>query len=89
MWWERTLPARCSRTASSVNRAYAAIVSKIAEPHEQLKQQLEKARADCMCLNLTRDLRKQKLFAKTQAQGAYRYDEDRGKYEVKAILADI
>ncbi|HKC01423.1 MAG TPA: hypothetical protein VKD23_21745 [Terriglobales bacterium] len=74
-----------------VNRAYAAIVSKIAERHAQLKQQLEKARADWDAVrnDPSRDLRKQKLFAKTQAQGAYRYDEDRGKYEMKAILAYI
>jgi hypothetical protein len=74
-----------------VNRAYAAIVSTIAERHEQLKQQLEKARADWDAVRKdpNRDLRKQKLFAKTQAQGAYRYDEDRGKYEMKAILAYI
>ena len=58
-----------------VNRAYAAIVSKIAERHEQLKQQLEKARADWDAVRKdpNRDLRKQKLFAKTQAQGAYRF----------------
>jgi len=74
-----------------VNRAYAAIVSKIAERHEQLKQQLEKARVDWDAVRKdpNRDLRKQKLFAKTQAQGAYRYDEDRAKYEMKAILAYI
>jgi hypothetical protein len=74
-----------------VNRAYAAIVSKIAERHEQLKQQLEKARADWDAARKSadRDLRKQKLFARTQAQGAYRFDEDRGKYEMKAILAYI
>ena len=29
------------------------------------------------------------MFARTQAQGAYRYDEDRAKYEMKAILAYI
>jgi hypothetical protein len=74
-----------------VNRAYAAIVSKIAERHEQLKQKLEKARADWDAVRKdpNRELRKQKLFAKAQAQGAYRYDEDRGKYEMKAILAYI
>ncbi len=74
-----------------VNRAYAAIVSMIAERHEQLKLRLEEARADWDAVrkNPDRDLRKQKLFAKTQAQGACRFDEDRGKYEMKAILAYI
>ncbi|MBZ5574413.1 MAG: hypothetical protein LAO09_21360, partial [Acidobacteriia bacterium] len=74
-----------------VNRAYAAIVSMIAERHEQLKLRLEEARADWDAVrkNPDRDLRKQKLLAKTQAQGAYRFDEDRGKYEMKAILAYI
>jgi hypothetical protein len=74
-----------------VNRAYAAIVSKIAERHEQLKQALEKANADWDAVRKStdRDLRKEKLCAKTKAQGDYRFDEDRGKYEMKAILAYI
>ena len=36
-----------------------------------------------------KELRRQKLFAKTQAYGAYHFDEDRAKYEMKAILAFI
>jgi hypothetical protein len=74
-----------------VNRAYAAIVSKVAERHEQLKQSLENARADWDAVRKSsdRDLRKGKLSAKTKAQGDYRFDEDRGKYEMKAILAYI
>jgi hypothetical protein len=74
-----------------VNRAYAAIVGKIAERHEQLKRQLEEAKADWDAVrnHPDRDLRKQKLFAKTQAYGAYRFDEDRAKYEMKAMLAFI
>jgi hypothetical protein len=74
-----------------VNRAYAAVVGKIAERHEQLKKELDKAKADWDAVrkNSDRELRKRTLFAKTQAQGAYRYDEDRAKYEMKAILAYI
>jgi hypothetical protein len=74
-----------------VNRAYAAVVGKIAERREQLKKQLDKAKADWDLVRKEsdRELRRQKLFAKTQAQGAYRYDEDRAKYEMKAILAYI
>ena len=74
-----------------VNRAYAAIVSKIAERHEQLKQALEQARADWDAVRKSQDrgLRKEKLSAKTKAQSDYRFDEDRGKYEMKAILAYI
>ena len=74
-----------------VNRAYAAIVSKIAERHEQLKATTGKGqgRLGRGSKRSEKDLRKQKLFAKKQAQGAYRCDEDRGKYEMKAILAYI
>ena len=35
------------------------------------------------------ELRKEKLFAKAQAYAACHYDEERGKYEMKAILAFI
>ena len=74
-----------------VNRAYAAIVSKITERHEQLKQTLEKAKSDWDVVRKCpdRELRKQFLAAKTKAQGDCRFDEDRGKYEMKAILAYI
>ena len=36
-----------------------------------------------------KELRRQKLFAKTQAYAACHCDEERGKYEMKAILAFI
>jgi hypothetical protein len=74
-----------------VNRVYAAIVGKIAERNEQLKEQLEKAKAewDTVRQSTEKELRRQKLFAMHQAHGACRADEERGRYEMKAILAFI
>jgi hypothetical protein len=74
-----------------VNRVYAAMVGKIAERREQLKEQLEKARAEWETIRQSSDkeLRRQKLFAMNQAYGACRGDEERGRYEMKAVLAFI
>ncbi|MGE5110923.1 MAG: hypothetical protein ACM3JB_08720 [Acidobacteriaceae bacterium] len=74
-----------------VNRVYAAMVGKIAERREQLKEQLEKAKAegDTVRQSSDKELRRQKLFALNQAYGACRADEERGRYEMKAILAFI
>jgi len=74
-----------------VNRVYAAMVGKIAERREQLKEQLEKAKADWDSVRQTvdKELRRQKLFAMNQAHGICRADEERGRYEMKAILAFI
>jgi hypothetical protein len=74
-----------------VNRVYAAMVGKIAERRERLKQQLENAKAewDTVRQSLDKELRRRKLFALNQAYGACRSDEERGRYEMKAILAFI
>src|SRR6267154_2123210 len=74
-----------------VKRAYAAKVGEIAERRELLKKQLEKAKAewDQVRQNPDKELRRQKVFAKTQAYAACHYDEERGKHEMKAILAFI
>jgi hypothetical protein len=74
-----------------VNRVYAAMIGKIAERREQLKEQLEKAKAewDTVRQSSDKDLRRQKLFAMNQAYGACRGDEERGRYEMKAVLAFI
>ena len=74
-----------------INRVYAAMVGKIAERNEQLKQELEKVKADWDLIRQSSDkqLRRQKLFALNQAYGACRSDEERGRYEMKAILAFI
>jgi hypothetical protein len=74
-----------------VNRVYAAKIGEIAERREQLKKQLEKAKAewDEVRQSPDKELRRQKLFAKTQAYAACHYDEERGKYEITAILAFI
>ena len=74
-----------------VNRVYAAMVGKIAERREQLKEQLEKAKAEWETIRQSSDkeLRRQKLFAMNQAYGACRGDEERGRYEMKAVLAFI
>jgi hypothetical protein len=74
-----------------VNRVYAAMVGKIAARREQLKEQLEKAKAEWETIRQSSDkeMRRQKLFAMNQAYGACRGDEERGRYEMKAILAFI
>jgi hypothetical protein len=74
-----------------VNRVYAAVVGKIAERREQLKGQLEKAKAEWESVRQSTDkeLRQQKLFALNQAHGACRAVEERSRYEMKAILAFI
>jgi hypothetical protein len=74
-----------------VNRVYAAMIGKIAARREQLKEQLEKARAEWETIRQSSDkeLRRQKLFAMNQAYGACRGDEERGRYEMKAVLAFI
>jgi hypothetical protein len=75
----------------SVNRVYAAMVSKIAKSRDQFKEQLEKARGEWDTVRQSGDkqLRRQKRFALNQAHGACRADEERSKYEMKAILAFI
>jgi hypothetical protein len=74
-----------------VNRVYAAMIGKIAARREQLKEQLEKARAEWETIRQSSDkeLRRQKLFAMNQAYGACRGDEERCRYEMKAVLAFI
>jgi len=74
-----------------VNRVYAAMVSKIANSREQLNEQLEKAKRewDTVRHSTDKELRRQRLFTLNQAHGACRADEERGRYEMKAILAFI
>jgi hypothetical protein len=74
-----------------VNRVYAAMIGKIAERREQLKQQLEKAKAewDEVRQSADKEQRKRKLFAMNQAHGTCQSDEERGRYEMKAVLAFI
>ncbi|HXM09301.1 MAG TPA: hypothetical protein VN946_05080 [Terriglobales bacterium] len=74
-----------------INRVYAAMIGKITERREQLKEQLEKAKAewDAVRQSSDKELRRQKLFAMNQAYGTCRGDEERGRYEMKAVLAFI
>ena len=74
-----------------VNRVYAAMVGKIAERREQLKDQREKAKAEWETVrqSVDKELRRRKLFALNQAHGSCHADEERGRYEMKAILAFI
>ena len=72
-------------------RVYAAMVGKIAERRELLKQQLEKAISEWEAVRQHPDkqVRGPKQFAKSQAYAACRADDERGKYEMKAIQAYI
>jgi hypothetical protein len=74
-----------------VNQVYAAMIGKIASRRDQLKKQLEKAKAewDTVRQSPDKELRRQKLFAMNQSYGACHFDEERGKYEMKSVLAFI
>jgi hypothetical protein len=74
-----------------VNQAYAAMIAKVAARREHLKAQLEKAKAEWEEVRQSPDkeLRRQKLFAMNQSYGACHFDEERGKYEMKSVLAFI
>jgi hypothetical protein len=74
-----------------VNQAYAAMIAKIAGRREHLKTQLEKTKAewDQVRQSSDKELRRQKLFAMNQSYGACHFDEERGKYEMKSILAFV
>jgi hypothetical protein len=74
-----------------VNQAYAAMIAKIAARREQLKAQLEKTKAGWEEVRQSPDkeLRRQKLFAMNQSYGVCHFDEERGKYEMKSILAFV
>jgi hypothetical protein len=74
-----------------VNQAYAAMIAKIAARREHLKAQLKKAKAewDEVRQSPDKELRRQKLFAMNQSYGACHFDEERGKYEMKSVLAFI
>jgi hypothetical protein len=72
-----------------VYTAYGTIVASIGQRKSDLKKALDKARDEWDAVRKDPDkaLRKQKLFAKTQAQAAYRYNEERSKDEMKAIIS--
>lgn len=72
-----------------VHHAYGAVVASIAQRKTALKDALTKARNewDAVRKDSDKTLRKQKLFAKTQAQAAYYYNEERSNEEMKAIIS--
>jgi hypothetical protein len=74
-----------------VNQAYAAMIATIAARRDQLKQQLEQAKTEWEKVRQSPDkeLRRQKLFAMNQSYGACHFDEERGKYEMKSVLAFV
>jgi hypothetical protein len=74
-----------------VNQAYAAMIAKIVARRNHLKAQLEKAKADWEQVRQSADkeLRRHKLFVVNQSYGACHFDEERGKYEMKSVLAFI
>jgi hypothetical protein len=72
-----------------VYTAYGTIVASIGQRKAVFKQELDKARSewDAVRKDPDRSLRKQKLFAKTQAQAAYHFNDERSKDEMKAIIS--
>ncbi len=74
-----------------IKRVYAAMVGRIAERRESFRQQQEKARNEWEQVRQSPDkeLRRKTLFAMNRAIGTSHSDEERGKYEMKAILAFV
>jgi len=74
-----------------INRVYAAMVGKIAERREQLKQQLEKTQAewDTGTAELRQGSPATEAVRHEPGTRTCRCDEERGKYEMKAVLAYI
>jgi hypothetical protein len=74
-----------------IKRVYAAMVGRIAERRDSLKQKVENARTEWEQVrqSTVKELRRQKLFAMNQAIGASHSDEERGRYEMNAILAFV
>jgi hypothetical protein len=69
--------------------AYGTIVASIGQRKAVLQEALKKAVADWEAVRKHPDknVRKQKLFAKAQAQAAYHYNEERSKDEMMAIIS--
>ena len=67
------------------------MVGRIAERRESFRQQQEKARNEWEQVRQSPDkeLRRKTLFAMNRAIGTSHSDEERGKYEMKAILAFV
>ena len=74
-----------------IKQVYAAKVGEIAARRDLLKQKLETAITDWEKVRQHPDkkVRGQKQFAKSQAYAACHADEERAKYEMKAVLAFI
>jgi len=72
-----------------IHGAYGTVVANIGQRKAALKEALTKARAewDAVRKEADRNLRKQKLLAKSQAQAAYHHNEERSKDEMKAIIS--
>ena len=89
-WWANRSHARCSKTAvSSIGLRRRCRQDRRKERATQRTTGEGQDRMGHDPKGVRQELRRQKLFAKNQAQGAYRDDEDRAKYEMKAILAYI
>jgi hypothetical protein len=72
-----------------IHGAYGTVVANIGQRKAVLKEALDKALAEWESVwkSTDKELRKQKLFAKRQAQAAYHYNEERSKDEMKAIIS--
>ncbi len=72
-----------------VHGAYGTVVASIGQKKAELKTALDKARKewDAVHSNSDKNLRKEKLFAKVQAQAAYHHNEERAKDAMKAIVS--
>lgn len=72
-----------------IHGAYGTLVASLGKRKAVLQEALNKALTDWEAVrkNPDKNVRKQKLFAKTQAQAAYRFNEERSKDEMMAIIS--
>ncbi len=74
-----------------VHTAYGCIVASLAQRESDLREQRDIARKDWDAVRKHPDqqLRREKLRAKTKAQAAYHYNEERSKDEMKALISYV
>jgi hypothetical protein len=74
-----------------IQTAYGCIVASIAQRETDLKKKLDDARRewDAVRRDPDKQLQKQKMFAKNQAQAAYHFNQERTKDEMKALISFV
>lgn len=86
-----TITDRMIAECHYVHTAYGCVVASIAQRETDLRKQRDEARQewDAVRKNPDKDLRKQKLSAKSKAQAAYHYNEERSRDQMKALISFV